>query len=135
MRSHPSRALVTPSTGTIASVVAIVGIAVAWLPRAAGPDGTLARNVAIAIPALLLGNMLVAIFMGCYLAKPLVPAALSLTDDVIPELLSETVRTTFDSDRRLTTEQTEAVARMFTEYVERDQAIVDSLYQEGIGKT
>jgi AcrR family transcriptional regulator len=79
--------------------------------------------------------MLVAIFMGYFLAKPLVPPALSLTDDVIPELLSETVRTTFDSDRRLTTQQTEAVARMFTEYVERDQSIVASLRQEGIGKT
>jgi AcrR family transcriptional regulator len=75
--------------------------------------------------------MLAAIFMGYFLVTPLMPATLSFPDEVVAELLSETIRRTFDSDRQLRPDQVQTVAQLFTRYLERDQAIVEEQFRKG----
>lgn len=55
--------LVRLTPGGIASVAGVLACAVVWLARTGGPDGRLARNVALAIPACLLANMLVTLLL------------------------------------------------------------------------
>jgi AcrR family transcriptional regulator len=77
--------------------------------------------------------MLAAIFMGYLQTAPLMPSRLRFSAEIVAELLAETIRRAFDSDRPLTDDQMQTITRLFAEYIERDQAILDALLQEESG--
>jgi AcrR family transcriptional regulator len=77
--------------------------------------------------------MLAAIFMGYFAVAPVMPETLGLSNQVVAELLSETIRRTFeDPDRTLTPTELRTVAQRFVAYLERDRAIVETQFSTGV---
>ena len=76
--------------------------------------------------------MLSAIFLGFFLVAPLLPGELTLSDEEIAELLAETVHRTLESDRAVSADVLESVSHVLMQYVNRDAAIVQEQFQQGL---
>jgi AcrR family transcriptional regulator len=76
--------------------------------------------------------MLSAIFMGFFLVAPLMPSELALTDEEIADLLAETVRRTFESDRAVASDELQLASHAVMQYLNRDMAIVQEQFQQEI---
>jgi hypothetical protein len=76
--------------------------------------------------------MLSAIFLGFFLVAPLVPGELTLSDEEIAELLAETVHRTLESDRAVSADELQTVSDILMQYVNRDAAIVQEQFQQGL---
>jgi len=73
-----------------------------------------------------------AIITGFFLVAPLMPDELSLSDKDYAELMADTVHRTLETDRAVSPQEMDAVARTFTQYL--DQAIMraEEQYRESL---
>jgi AcrR family transcriptional regulator len=76
--------------------------------------------------------MVSAIFMGFFLIAPLMPDEFTLSDEEIADLLAETVHRTLESDRAVAPDELQALSHAFMQYANRDLAIVQEQFQQGL---
>ncbi len=73
-----------------------------------------------------------AIFMGFFLVAPFMPDALKLSDEEIADLLAETAHRALESDRAISGDELQSVSHLLMQYVNRDMAIVQVQFQQGL---
>jgi AcrR family transcriptional regulator len=76
--------------------------------------------------------MVSAIFLGFFLAAPLVPDTLALPDEELADMLAETVHRTLENDHIAADETLQVVSRTFMQYLERDMLRLQALMQQEI---
>ena len=74
--------------------------------------------------------MLSAIFVGFFLARPLMPDEFTLSDEELAELMAETVHCTLEPARGFPSDALQTVSQAFLQYLEHDMAIVHEQFQQ-----
>lgn len=73
-----------------------------------------------------------AIVAGFFLVAPLVPDEISVSDRGCAELLAETVHRTLEIDRTISQQEIDAVAREFTQFLDRATILAETQYTESL---
>jgi AcrR family transcriptional regulator len=76
--------------------------------------------------------MVSAIFLGFFLVAPFMPGEFTLSDEEIADLLAETVHRTLEADRAVSVDELQSVSQILMQYVNRDTAIVQEQFQQGL---
>ncbi len=79
--------------------------------------------------------MIAAIFMGFFLAGPLMPFKYALSDEECADLMAETINRTLETDRSVSSDEMEAVSQSFLQYLDRTEAIAREQFNEAIGRS
>ena len=76
--------------------------------------------------------MLSAIFMGFFLVAPLMPDEFTFPDEELAELMAETVHSTLEPGRAVTSDELQTVSHTFMQYLNRDMAIRQEQFQQEV---
>jgi AcrR family transcriptional regulator len=76
--------------------------------------------------------LLSAIFMGFFLVAPLMPDELTLPDEELAELMAEAVDRALAPDRAVAPEQSQTASQAFERYFNRNVAIAEEQFQQGV---
>jgi hypothetical protein len=73
-----------------------------------------------------------AVITGFFLVAPLVPDEISLVDKDCAELMADTVHRTLEVDRDVSSQEMDAVASTFTQFLDRAMTLAEEQYRESL---